>query len=219
MRGHLRPRCIRQSVQRRIDSLTAFEKPTVFVLAGPNGAGKTTFAKSYLPHFAGCREFVNADLIAAGLSPFNPESQSIAAGRLMLQRIDGLIELRETFALETTLVGRAHARRLRWMKEEIGYEIELLYFWLPTADFAVRRVAIRVSQGGHNIPEAVIRRRYNLGISNFAKLYSPLANRWQILDGSWTPSLPIVGFENGQQIVYNERLFRELKLRTGGLIT
>ncbi len=199
--------------------MTAFEKPTVFVLAGPNGAGKTTFAKSYLPHFAGCREFVNADLIAAGLSPFNPESQSIAAGRLMLQRIDGLIELRETFALETTLAGRAHARRLRWMKEEIGYEIELLYFWLPTADFAVRRVAIRVSQGGHNIPEAVIRRRYNLGISNFAKLYSPLANRWQILDGSWTPSLPIVGFENGQQIVYNKRLFRELKLRTGGLIT
>ena len=199
--------------------MTAFEKPTVFVLAGPNGAGKTTFANSYLPNFAGCREFVNADLIAAGLSPFNPESQSIAAGRLMLQRIDELIEARETFALETTLAGRAHARRLRWMKEEIGYEIELLYFWLPTADFAVKRVAIRVSQGGHNIPEAVIRRRYGLGISNFAKLYSPLANRWQILDGSWTPSLPIVGFENGQQIVYNERLFGELKLRTGGLIT
>ena len=199
--------------------MTAFEKPTVYVLAGPNGAGKTTFAKSYLPHFAGCREFVNADLIAAGISPFNPESQSLVAGRLMLQRIDDLIESRETFALETTLAGRAHARRLRWMREEIGYEIELLYFWLPTADFAVKRVAIRVSQGGHNIPEAVIRRRYNLGISNFAKLYSPLANRWQILDGSWTPSLPIVGFENGQQIVYNERLFGELKLRTGGLIT
>ena len=199
--------------------MTASKKPTVFILAGPNGAGKTTFAKSYLPHFAGCREFVNADLIAAGISPFNPESQSIVAVRLMLHRIDELIEARETFALETTLAGRAYARRLRWMKVEIGYQIELLYFWLPTADFAVKRVAIRVSQGGHNIPEAVIRRRYNLGISNFAKLYSPLANRWQILDGSWTRSLPIVGFENGQQIVYNERLFGELKLRTGGLIT
>jgi predicted ABC-type ATPase len=97
--------------------LTATEKPTVYVLAGPNGAGKTTFAKSYLPHFAGCREFVNADLIAAGLSPFNPESQSIVAGRLMLQRIDELIQASESFAFETTLAGRTHARRLRMMKE------------------------------------------------------------------------------------------------------
>jgi predicted ABC-type ATPase len=197
----------------------ASEKPIVYVLAGPNGAGKTTFAKSYLPHFAGCREFVNADLIAAGLSPFNPESQSLVAGRLMLQRMDELIDSRETFALETTLAGLAHARRLRWMKVEIGYEIELLYLWLPSADFAVKRVATRVSQGGHNIPEAVIRRRYHAGISNFTKLYAPLANRWLILDGSWSPSLPIVGFENGQQTVYNEPVFAELKQRTHGLIS
>ena len=93
--------------------MTAFEKPIVYVLAGPNGAGKTTIAKTYLPYFVGCREFVNADLIAAGLSPFNAEPQSIVAGRLMLQRMDELIEGRETFALETTLAGRAHARRLR----------------------------------------------------------------------------------------------------------
>jgi len=189
------------------------------VLAGPNGAGKTTFAKSYLPHFAGCREFVNADLIAAGLSPFNPESQSLVAGRLMLQRMDELIEARKSFALETTLAGRAYARRLRCMKDELNYEIELIYFWLPSADFAVNRVAIRVCQGGHNIPEAVIRRRYKLGISNFAKLYSPLANRWLILDGSWSPSLPIVAFENGQQTVYNETTFAELKQCTDGLIS
>jgi predicted ABC-type ATPase len=199
--------------------LAATEKPTVYVLAGPNGAGKTSFAKSYLPHFAGCREFVNADLIASGLSPFNPESQSIVAGRLMLQRIDELIQASESFAFETTLAGRTHARRLRMMKEELGYEIELIYLWLPSADFAAKRVEIRVSQGGHNIPEATIRRRYKLGISNFAKLYSPLANRWLIIDGSWSPSLPIVGFENGQLTVYNEKMFAELKLRTDGLMS
>jgi len=137
----------------------------------------------------------------------------------MLQRMDELIEARESFALETTLAGRTYARRLRCMKEEHGYEIELIYFWLPSADFAVNRVAIRVSQGGHNIPEAVIRRRYKLGISNFAKLYSPLANRWLILDGSWSPSLPIVAFENGQQTVYNETTFAELQQCTNGLIS
>lgn len=198
--------------------MSASKKPIVYVLAGPNGAGKTTFAKSYVPHFAGCREFVNADLIAAGLSPFNPESQSLVAGRLMLQRMGELIETRVTFALETTLAGRAHARRLRRMKEELGYEVELLYVWLPSADFAVKRVANRVSQGGHNIPEAVIRRRYHLGISNFAKLYSPLANRWLIHDGSWYPSFKIVGFESGSITVYNEASFTELKKRTPGLV-
>ena len=136
------------------------------------------------------------------------------AGRLMLQRMDELIEARETFAMETTLSGRAHARRLRRMKEEYGYEVELLFVWLPSADFAVKRVANRVSQGGHNIPEAIIRRRYQLGISNFAKLYSRLANRWLIYDGSWYPSFKIVGFEGGSITVYNEASFTELKKRT-----
>ena len=188
------------------------------MLAGPNGAGKTTFAKSYLPHFANCLEFVNVDLIAAGLSPFNPESQAIVAGRLMLQRIDELIEARATFALETTLAGRAHAKRLRRLKDELGYDVELHYFWLPSADFAVRRVATRVQQGGHNIPEEVIRRRYEAGISNFANLYSPLADRWLVYDASWYPCREIIGFENKLQTVYDEIALKELKLKTGALI-
>ena len=194
------------------------EKPILYMLAGPNGAGKTTFARSYLPHFAKCREFVNADLIAAGLSPFNPESQAIAAGRLMLQRIDQLVKARATFALETTLAGRAYAQRLRRLKDELGYEVELLYFWLPSADFAVSRVATRVRQGGHNIPEEVMRRRYEAGISNFVKLYSPLADRWLIYDGSWYPCREIIGFENNLQTVYDVLALKELKLQTGALI-
>ncbi|MBL8811090.1 MAG: hypothetical protein JNM43_13010 [Planctomycetaceae bacterium] len=120
------------------------EQPTVYVIAGPNGAGKTTFATSFLPGFVNCREFVNADLIAAGLSPFDPDSQAVAAGRLMLQRIDSLVQERQTFGFETTLAGRGHARRLALMKSEVGYQVVLFFLWLETEALAISRVAARV---------------------------------------------------------------------------
>ncbi|MCM2370699.1 AAA family ATPase [Aporhodopirellula aestuarii] len=193
-------------------------KPTVHVIAGPNGAGKTTFAMSYLNAFAGCREFLNADLIAAGLSPFNPDSQAIPAGRLMLGRIEELNRQRATFAIETTLAGRGHAQRLARLKSECGFQIELIFVWLPTADFAVDRVANRVRQGGHNIPEPVIRRRFDQGISNFAKHYAPVANRWAILNGTWYPPSPVVLHENNQTVSFDNNAIKAIQTRTPNLL-
>jgi len=193
--------------------------PTVYVIAGPNGAGKTTFAMSYLNQFAGCLEFVNADLIAAGLSPFNPESQALTAGRLMLERIRELANRRETFAIETTLAGRSHAQRLRWLKHELGYSVELIFVWLPNADLAVARVANRVRQGGHNVPETTIRRRFSQGIRNFARYYAPIADRWAILDGTCYPSSPAVLKETDRPLCFDESSFKSIQDYTPDLLT
>lgn len=184
--------------------------PTVYVIAGPNGAGKTTFASRYLPQFAGCQEFVNADLIAAGLSPFNPESQSAAAGRLMLDRINELTSAQATFGFETTLAGRAHAKRLRAMKSS-GYRASMFFIWLPSVDQAIARVATRVREGGHNIPEPTIRRRYDLGIKNFASLYMPVLDEWFVYNGSNRPAGIIVGQQDGNRRVYDDAGYAELK--------
>ena len=191
--------------------MTESTKPTVYVIAGPNGAGKTTFASRYLPQFANCREFVNADLIAAGLSPFNPESQSVVAGRLMLDRIDELSAVQATFGFETTLAGRAHAKRLRAMKTNHGYQVSMFFIWLPSVDQAIARVATRVREGGHNIPEPTIRRRYNLGIKNFASLYMPVLDEWFVYNGSRRPAEIIVGQQDGNRRIYDEAGFAELK--------
>jgi predicted ABC-type ATPase len=174
---------------------------------------------SYVNRFAGCREFVNADLIAAGLSPFNPESQAFVAGRLMLERMQELTSRSEIFAFETTLAGRGHAERLRRLKHEFGYSVVLFFVWLPNADFAVARVAIRVRQGGHSIPEATIRRRFRQGIHNFANHYSPLADRWAILDGTWYPSSPSVLKERDRPVCVNELSFELMQDCTPDLVT
>ncbi|QDU75282.1 Zeta toxin [Bremerella volcania] len=160
--------------------------PTVYVIAGPNGAGKTTFASKFLPDFVHCKEFLNADLIAAGLSPFDPESQSVAAGKIMLQRMDELTSKRENFSFESTLSGRGYIKKFDSLRER-GYEIEIFFLWLPSEDEAVERVANRVQQGGHNIPEPVIRRRYNSGIRNFWMAYRQIADRWHLYDNSGVP--------------------------------
>jgi predicted ABC-type ATPase len=186
-------------------------KPTVYVIAGPNGAGKTTFANHYLPAFAGCEEFVNADLIAAGLSPFNPESQAAYAGQLMLERIDRLTKTRTSFGFETTLAGRAHAVRLKSMKEDFGYRVSLFFIWLPSAEQAIARVANRVREGGHNVPESTIRRRYALGIKNFVSLYLPALDEWFVYNGCERPAEIILGQQDGVRQVYNDDLLVELK--------
>ena len=136
--------------------------PKIIIIAGPNGAGKTTFAREFLPQEAGCPIFVNADLIAAGLSPFAPERAAIQAGRLMLKAIAQHVARRESFAFETTLSGVGYARKIpQW--RQLGYRLELFFLSLPSADMAVQRVAERVRQGGHDIPEATIRRRFEAG--------------------------------------------------------
>lgn len=158
-------------------------QPRVIIIAGPNGAGKTTFAREFLPLEAGCPVFVNADLIAAGLSPFEPERAAIQAGRLTLEAIAQHVARRESFAFETTLSGRAYARQIpHW--QALGYRVELFFLSLPTADMAVQRVAERVRQGGHTIPEATIRRRFEAGRHLLAETYQPLVDQWVLYDNS-----------------------------------
>jgi predicted ABC-type ATPase len=149
------------------------KQPKIIVIAGPNGAGKTTFAREFLPGEAGCPVFVNADLIAAGLSPFAPERAAIQAGRLMLEPIAQHVARRESFAFETTLSGRGYARQIpQW--QALGYRVELFFLSLPSAAMAEQRVAERVRQGGHDIPETTIRRRFVSGRRLFPDVYQPL---------------------------------------------
>ena len=153
-------------------------QPKIIIIAGPNGAGKTTFAREYLPREAQCTAFVNADLIAAGLSPFAPEQAAIQAGRLMLESLSHKVDRRESFCLETTLSGLGYARQIRsW--QSVGYRIELHFLTLPSADLAIERVAKRVIQGGHHIPEPTIRRRFDSGLRLLATVYQPLMDDWR----------------------------------------
>ncbi len=161
------------------------QKRKVYIIAGCNGAGKTTASYTILPEMLNCREFVNADEIAKGLSPFNPERMAIDAGRLMLQRMDDLLCQDEDFAFETTLASRSYTKFIEQAHAK-QYFVTLLYFWLPTPELAIERVAKRVQEGGHNIPEDVIRRRYDAGINNLKALYMPVCDLWTIYDNSGT---------------------------------
>jgi predicted ABC-type ATPase len=158
----------------------------ILIIAGPNGAGKTTFATEFLPHEADCAEFVNADLIATGLSPFHPEGVAFTAGRLMLERINELAAAGKTFAFETTLATRGYLRRIRQWQQD-GYRVKLLFLKLPNPEFAIRRVEQRVRHGGHNIPIPTIRRRFARGWKNLRNDYIDLVDEWAIYDGSSRP--------------------------------
>ncbi len=184
--------------------------PTVYVIAGPNGAGKTTFAAEFLPDFVHCRHFLNADLIASGLSPFAPETQNLRAGRLLLERINELSQAREDFGFETTLSGRTHARLLMDLKGG-GYRIVLFFLWLPSADLAVIRVANRVQQGGHSIPESDVRRRFALGMKNLLKLYRPCLDAWWLYNASRLPPELIAREEDGTLGVVDADLFAKIQ--------
>lgn len=155
----------------------------VVIIAGPNGAGKTTFASEFLPNEADCPIFVNADLIAAGLSPFQPEKVAFKAGRLMLEEINEHFQQRKNFAFETTLAGRTYARMIPgWQKA--GYSVKLFFLALPSPEIAMARVAERVRQGGHDVPEKTIRRRFTSGQINFSSLYRGLVDAWALYDNA-----------------------------------
>jgi predicted ABC-type ATPase len=153
------------------------------LIAGPNGAGKTTFARRYLPENAGVIHFVNADLIATGLSPLKPELAAIAAARTVLREIDRLAAERADFAFETTFSGLTYVRRLRAWKQA-GYRIEMVYLRLRSIQLAVQRIAVRVRQGGHHVPRVDVVRRFSRGWVNFQRIYRPLADSWAVYDNS-----------------------------------
>jgi len=153
----------------------------IIIIAGPNGAGKTTFARSFLPQEAQCPRFINADLIAAGLSPFAPEAAAFKAGRLMLAEIAECVRRGDSFAFETTLAGLAYVGRVKQWRER-GYHVSLFFLRLPDAEIAIARVAERVRQGGHDIPEAVIRRRFTAGLHNLEHAYQSAVDTWATYD-------------------------------------
>jgi predicted ABC-type ATPase len=155
----------------------------IIIIAGPNGAGKTTFATEFLPNEAECVEFINADLIARGLSPFAPEKSALRAARVMLDLIAGNVRNGKSFAFESTLAGLIYARHIpQW--RNAGYHVKLIFLSLFSADVAVGRVAARVQQGGHDIPEPVIRRRFEAGLKNFYSIYKSLVDSWALYDGT-----------------------------------
>lgn len=160
--------------------------PNLYVISGCNGAGKTTASYTILPEMLNCKEFVNADEIAKGLSPFNPESVSIRAGKIMLGRMKELLESGVDFAFETTLATRSYIHLIKEAHEK-GYQVTLLYFWLNSPELAIKRVKARVLAGGHDIDKEVIVRRYGRGIVNFFHLYSDISDFWLFIDNSNSP--------------------------------
>lgn len=182
------------------------DAPTLYIIAGCNGAGKTTASMTILPEVLDCIEFVNADEIAKGLSPFQPEEVAIEAGKLMLQRINHLLSINATFAIETTLATKSY-RNLINRAKGLGYEIRLLFFWLPSPEMAEHRVAIRVASGGHNIPRDVIYRRYWLGLQNLFNIFVPIVDGWSLYDNS-NKAIPLVK----NNIIVDDEKFNKIRL-------
>lgn len=183
----------------------------LYIISGCNGAGKTTASYTVLPEVLQCKEFVNADEIARGLSPFNPEGMAIEAGRLMLKRISELMREGENFSIETTLATRSYARLIQQAQSQ-GYKISLIYFWLNSPELAISRVQRRVSEGGHGIPEGVIRRRYQAGMNNLFDIYMSCVDYWLIADNSQENRVIVA--EGGRNIpieIHNVELFKTIE--------
>lgn len=165
-------------------------KPTLILIAGPNGAGKTTFAKEFLPHEGQCTRFLNADEIARGLSPLDPYSVAIRAGRLLLEEFENLLQRQESFALESTLSGLTYKKLFRQAKSQ-GYEIELHYLWISDPAESIARVKQRVRKGGHHVPAEDIKRRFHRSLRHLQDDYLPLADRWIVWDNRISPPKPL----------------------------
>ncbi|MCR4827831.1 MAG: zeta toxin family protein [Bacteroidales bacterium] len=182
----------------------------LYIIGGCNGAGKTTASYTVLPDILDCREFVNADEIARGLSPFNPTDVAIEAGKLMLRRIEELLAREESFSIETTLATRSYINLVRRAHAK-GYSVTLLFFWLNSPELAIQRVAERVSKGGHDIPEDIIRRRYVSGINNLVNLYATEVDTWSIYDNSTIHRRKVaVGGKSIETIVSNETIYNQI---------
>ena len=183
----------------------------LYIIAGCNGAGKTTASFTILPEVLGCKEFINADEIAKGLSPFQPESVAMQAGRIMLARMDELLQKGEIFAFETTLATKSYKQKIEWAQAN-GYEVTLLFFWLRSVTMAKERVAQRVAEGGHSIPTETIERRYHNGIANLFAIYMDMVDICYIFDNSEGERTPIAKKYKGEkEIIYNTDLYNQMK--------
>jgi predicted ABC-type ATPase len=178
----------------------------IYIIAGPNGSGKTTFVKRFLPLYADCLNFVNADLIASGLSPFSPDIVAIKAGKIMLDQIREHINAGHDFAIETTLAGRSYLRLIKELKTR-GYKIHLYFLWLPKPDLALKRIAERVRTGGHDVPPDVVRRRFTRSVSHFFCRYRPMLDSWMLFDNSVESPRLIAKEDEGVLTVLDNKLF------------
>lgn len=182
--------------------------PNLYIISGCNGAGKTTASFTVLPEMLNCKEFVNADEIARGLSPFNPEHVAIQAGKIMLKRIDDLLFQQEDFALETTLTTKSYLNMIM-VAQRMHYKVTLLFFWLNDVNLAIKRVEKRVIEGGHHIPEEVIRRRYAKGIKNL-KTFIDLVDNWIVLNNSEDPFQFIAKGNKNEIVIFEKEIFEKL---------
>ncbi len=186
--------------------------PTIYIIAGPNGAGKTTASKTLLPEIFNCHLFLNADEIAARLNPESVEKVALQAGRLLLEKIEINLSLKQIFSLETTLATKSYLSLVR-KAQLINYEVVLLFFYLPSAEMAKKRVALRVSKGGHNIPHDVIERRFSLGLQNLKK-FIEVVDRWYIYDNAKAPAEIVARGEYGKQTkIINFEIWERLRMK------
>ena len=184
----------------------------LYIIAGCNGAGKTTASYTILPEILDCREFVNADEIARGISPFQPEKVALEAGRIMLNRIDDLLRKQTNFAFETTLAGRTFVSKISAAKRN-DYESTLLFFWLNSVELAIERVETRVQEGGHHIPTQVIGRRYYKGLTNFFKMYKNVVDNWMFIDNSGKPYKVIAQSSQRDEKIFSKNLWYTIKMK------
>ena len=181
----------------------------IYIIAGPNGSGKTTFANKFLPEYAKCPNFVNADLIAQGLSPFSPLTAAIKAGRLVLEQIRSLAEKNVDFAFETTLSGKSYVKFLIALKKK-GYTINLFFLWIPNVELALSRIKDRVAVGGHDVPAVDVKRRFHRGIYNFFKYYKPLSDTWLLFNNADATPRLIAKEKSRKTDVIDKELFERI---------
>lgn len=181
----------------------------VYIIAGPNGSGKTTFARKFLPDYAKCPNFVNADLIAQGLSPFSPRAAAIKAGRLVLEQIHNLADKNVDFAFETTLSGKSYVSFLNELKEK-SYSINIFFLWIPNAELALNRIKDRVASGGHDVAAVDVKRRFHRGIDNFFKYYKPLSDTWLLFNNADVTPRLIAREKDGRTEIIDKVLFEKI---------
>ncbi|WP_101689840.1 zeta toxin family protein [Dysgonomonas massiliensis] len=185
--------------------------PNLYIISGCNGAGKTTASYTMLPEIIKCKEFINADEIAKGLSPFQPEKVAIEAGRIMLTRMKDMLNQKEDFAIETTLATKSYASFIKEAQAK-GFYVTLIYFWLNSPELAIKRVQERVKGGGHNVSQEVIRRRYKAGKKNLFELYTPITDFWMVIDNSVNPfQLIVEGMKEKIVCIHNEDTYNKIR--------